>query len=144
MAGFVEVQCTRVKTVTVPTSTRCSLCHCIRAGCGRTCSQQLRDAVGPGDAYLGRVSDKVSCLCTSFTSDCTRVVCRQPRCLSLVIWLWDVWSLMPSQTAFPPSTTTLPLSAVKDCKSQLLVLKSGVGLPSKCKRETKRSCLADT
>ena len=82
-AGFGELQYTGVKTVAASTKVCSRLCRCIRAGCGRTCSQWPRDAAGPGDAHLGRVTDKASCLYTSFRSDGTRVVCMQPQLFTL-------------------------------------------------------------
>lgn len=54
--------------------------------------------------------------------------------------------MISSQTGVPPSATTLLLAAVKDCKLQLPVLKSGVGLPSKVQKRNeggKLGCLAE-
>lgn len=42
--------------------------------------------------------------------------------------------MISSQAGLPPSATTLPSAAVKDCELQLPVLKSGAGLPSKVQK----------
>lgn len=53
--------------------------------------------------------------------------------------------MISSQRGLPPSAITLPSAAVKDCKLQLPVLKSGVGVPSKVqKRNEGGGCLAET
>lgn len=121
---FGELQYTEVRTaaLSTPTNICSSLWHCIRAGCG---SSKPRDAAGPGGAHLGRVRDKLLCLHTRFRPEHTRVHRHSCLSLSCLNGRYVICELSPNWT---PSLWYHP--AVR-CKLQLLMLKSGVGVPSK-------------